>query len=184
MKIMINYNLLDKVREAKTGLSLDKIKSRVLGCSSLALPVFAIDNILGTEPPVEFLGDIAFCLIYYSLYYGLTLKLFPGDTKEKAERDLTALSYKLKDIFVDTDAELLKDSICYKTEYEVNFKDSTLPRIEQKKYLTVPVHSDWDNNTRSLLQEHVIGSREYALSHGEPKEQKVYSLGCKKMMQK
>ena len=37
---------------------------------------------------------------------------------------------------------------------------------------------------RYLVQEHTLGSKEYSLSHGEPEEKKVYSLGTKKTMQK
>lgn len=41
----------------------------------------------------------------------------------------------------------------------------------------VPVHNDWGNNERSLVQEHVVGTRDYVLSYGEPEKNKVYSYG-------
>ena len=90
---------------------------------------------------------------------------------------------KLKDILIETDPTLLQDSYPYKTEYKVDFS-SFPPHLEQTKYIMVPVHNDWGNNERSLMQEHIIGSRNYALSYGEPEEQKVYSLVPKRVIQK
>lgn len=183
MKLVVNYDLLDKVCEAKKGISLNKITKKVGTLMGIATPVLSIDNIVGSEPLSEFFGGIAFTLFYYGSYYYLLGRVTADSTKAAAECELSNLSRQLKDIFVDTDPELLKESYGYKTEYAFNFKDSTLPKLEQRKYVIVPVHSDWENNTRSLVQEHVIGSREYTLSHGEPKE-KVLTLGQKKFAQK
>ena len=48
----------------------------------------------------------------------------------------------------------------------------------------MPVHNDWDNNERSLVQEHIIGTKEYFLSHGEPKSDKVYSYHTRRVINK
>ena len=48
----------------------------------------------------------------------------------------------------------------------------------------VPVHSNWDNNERSLHQEHVIGTRYYDYSYGEPEKQKQYSYQMKRVINK
>ena len=183
MKIAVNFDLMDKAMEAKKGFSLKKYSKAIGMCMGLVSPMLIADATIGHKTPLEMVARTGGIFAYYCLYFWLSQKARAGLTKARAENDLRQLSYKLKDIFVDTNAEYLQDSECYKTEYSVKF-DSVLPKVEQRKYLTVPVHSDWDNNTRSLVQEHIIGSKEYSLSHGEPKEQKVYSLGAKKMMQK
>lgn len=183
MKILINYDLMDKAREAKSGFSLKKHVRAVGSCMALASPFLVVDATIGEKAPLEMFGRIGGWFLYYCGFFWLSQKSRAGLTMERAELELNSLAYKLKDIYVDTNAELLQDTTSYKTEYSVKF-DSILPKVEQRKYLTVPVNSAWDNNTRSLVQEHIIGSKEYALSHGEPKEQKVYSLGAKKMMQK
>lgn len=183
MKIAINYDLVDKAIEAKDGFSLKKYSKAIGMCMTLVSPMLIADATIGHKTPLEMIARTGGIFAYYCFYFWLSQKARTGLTKERAENDLRQLSYKLKDIFVDTSAELLQDTHCYKTEYSIKF-DKALPQIEQRKYLSVPVYSDWGNNTRHLVQEHMVGSKEYALSHGEPKEQKVYSLGVKKMMQK
>lgn len=110
--------------------------------------------------------------------------LFRNSTKQIAIQNLKDLSYQLKNIFVDTDYEKLQETQLYKTEYDVRFEDSIFPEIMQKKYMMVPINNDWGNNERSLMQEHIIGSREYALSYGEPEKEKVLSLTPKRVIQK
>ena len=184
MKIVMNYDLVDKAREAKTGFSLNRVGKKMALASTIALPVLSINNITGTEGTAEFLGDILFCALYYGSYFSLMEKVSANMNMPRAEQELRNLSVKLGDIFVDTDEELLKEVKAYKTTYSINTSDAGFPIVEQKKYITVPVHSDWDNNTRSLVQEHIIGTREYSLAHGEPEKQKVYSFGTKKMIGK
>ena len=183
MKIAMNFELIDKAREAKSGYSLRKHVKAVGGCMALCSPLLVADATVGGKSPVEITAKSGFWFLYYCGYFWFSQKARAGLTKDRAENDLRQLSYKLKDIYVDTNAELLQGVSCYKTEYGIK-EGKFLPKIEERKYLTVPVHSDWDNNTRSLVQEHIIGTREYSLSHGEPEEKKVYSLGVKKMMQK
>lgn len=183
MKIAVNFDLMDKAMEAKKGFSLKRYSKSIGMCMTLVSPMLIADATIGQKSPLEMVARTGGIFGYYCFYFWLSQKARTGLTKDRAENDLRQLSYKLRDIFVDTSAELLQDSECYKTEYSVKF-DKILPKIEQRKYLTVPVYNDWGNNSRSLVQEHVVGTREYALSHGEPKEQKVYSLGVKKMMQK
>lgn len=183
MKIAVNFDLMDKAMEAKKGFSLKKYSKAIGMCMAFVSPLLVIDATVGQKTPLEMIARTGGIFLYYCLYFWLSQKARAGLTKDRAENELRQLSYKLKDIFVDTNSDLLQDSECYKREYSVKF-DKVLPKIEERKYLHVPVNNDWGNNSRSLLQEHIVGSREYALSHGEPKEQKVYSLGMKKMIQK
>ena len=46
----------------------------------------------------------------------------------------------------------------------------------------VPVHNDWGNNERAVMQEYVIGSSSYAISYGEPEKKKVYSYKTKRLI--
>ncbi|MBQ2909424.1 MAG: hypothetical protein IJE53_01295 [Bacilli bacterium] len=183
MKIAVNFDLMDKAMEAKKGFSLKKHSKAVGMCMTLVSPMLVADATLGHKTPLEMVARTGGIFLYYCLYFWFSQKARAGLTKDRAENDLRQLSYKLNDIFVNTNAELLQDTECYKTEYSVKF-EKVLPKVEQRKYLNVPVNNDWGNNSRSLVQEHIVGSKEYALSHGEPKEQKVYSLGAKKMVQK
>lgn len=172
MKIIINYDLIDKVREANTGFSLRKFTTLVGLTNGLVIPPMIIGSELGNVPLTDTLESILRILCISSLqsfgysYFG----------KYSAIENLRELSKKLKDIYVETDSELLKESYQYDIEYSINF-DSFPPKLEEKKYIMVPVYNEWGSNERSLVQEHVVGSRTFALSYGEPEKNKIYSYG-------
>ena len=183
MKIIINYELMDKVQEAKTGFSLKKYKQKLgfyLGVVGLArFSAVAI----GGMPIEEALKGMIFPTIYGSSYFGISDWSMSKYRKESAEQELRNLSQRLKDTFIETDSELLKNSYAYHTEYKLN-SENFPPKIEEHKYIMVPVHNDWGNNERSLHQEHFVGTREYALSYGEPEKQKQYSYQMKRVINK
>ena len=167
MKIIINYELMDKVQEAKTGFSLKKYKQKLcfyLGVVGLArFSAVAI----GGMPIEEALKGMIFPTIYGSSYFGISDWSMSKYRKESAEQELRNLSH------------ILKDSYAYHTEYKLN-SEKFPPKLEEHKYIMVPVHNDWGNNERSLHQEHFVGTREYALSYGEPEKEKVYSYARKR----
>ena len=179
MKIIINYELMDKIQEAKTGFSLKKYKHKLgfyLGIVGLArFSAVAI----GGMPIEEALEGMIFPTIYGSSYFGLHDWVDSKFKKERSEQELRELSQRLRDIFVETDSELLKESFAYKTEYKIN-SEKFPPKLEEHKYLMIPVNNAWGNSEISLHQEHVKGTKDYDLSYGEPEKQKVYSLGTKK----
>ena len=99
----------------------------------------------------------------------------PGrGNKTKALEDIKRLAIQLKDLNISTGKELLMDSYVYEKEYKlVNKEDSIIPKIYQKKYIMIPVYDDGEIKEVSLLQEHIIGSKYYVISYGEPTKQKV-----------
>ena len=141
MKIIINYELMDKVQEAKTGFSLKKYKHKLgfyLGIVGLArFSAVAI----GGMPIEEALEGMIFPTIYGSSYFGLHDWVDSKFKKERSEQELRELSQRLRDIFVETDSELLKESFAYKTEYKIN-SEKFPPKLEEHKYIMVPVHND------------------------------------------
>lgn len=184
MKIVVNYDLVDKAREAKTGFSLNKYWKKVGLCTGFVGSIKGIEVACGvTEPDVAILTTSALFLSYLA-YFGLNTRVLADLYKSVSINELNKLSSRLSDIFVDTDADLLMGTSALKSEYEIILNDSSIPVLKQKKLLSVPVYSDWDNNYRELMQEHIIGSKEYILSHPEPEEQKVFSFGTKKMFNK
>ena len=174
MKIMVNYDLIDKIRESKTGISLCRYTTVVGFTNAIGIPMISLGSYLGNAS----LGDtleLVLKLFGYSLFYnGIQAFGYSFFRKKEAVEELAKLSMKLKDICVETSPELLKSAYQYEVNYSINF-DSFPPKIEQKKYIMVPVENYWGNNERSLMQEHVIGTRDYALSYGEPEKKKVYS---------
>lgn len=183
MKIVVNYDLLDKVREARTGFSLKRINNETMIASAIGGPLVTAHNLAMGYDNEEILFDLA--LIYLLNFEGRAIfrAMFSNSYKQLANEQLNALSNHLHDIFVHTDPELLQAAYRYKTKYELDSEDSKLPRLVEKKYIMVPVHNEWDCNERSLVQEHVVGSKEYVISYGEP-EKKVLKLGQRQFMRK
>ena len=181
MKIMINYDLIDKAREAKTGFSLHKY-TRVVGFTNgIAIPAMLLGAYIGNTE-ASYVIQSMLRLFGYSLFYNAVHAVcFSVFRKQDACLDLEKLSSELNRFCVETDAELLKSAYKYHVEYGVDFS-SFPPKVEQKKYIMVPVHNDWGNNERSVLQKHAIGSLSYALSYGEPEKKKTYSYKTRRLL--
>lgn len=181
MKIIINYDLMDKISEAKQGYSLNRCIKRTLGMTAFTSLIGAPDNlIMGNISPDLWIELSAYLACHTSFMVALAWT-FKNMSQESAKKMLHYLVSDLQKHCVKTDEDSILDTKNYKTEYDFSFK-SALPIIEQKKYLNVPVRDEYfGDKDISLVQEHIMGSREYILSLGEPKEQKVYSLKMKTM---
>lgn len=181
MKIIINYDLIDKVREAKTGFSLHKYTKVVGFTNAITVPTIILGAQIGNANAMDALELILKTFSYSLFYNALQATVSSFFRKKEATEELIKLSTKLNGMCIETSSELLKGAYQYEVDYSVNF-DSFPPKIEQKKYIMVPVYNDWGNNERSLVQEHVIGTRDYALSYGEPEKKKVYSYARRKTL--
>ena len=176
MKIQINYDLMDKIREAKTGFNLQYNFYKPLGYTAFYTALKLSSIMVVPKTVEELVIDVIGAFGFYTLITAIpSVALLPLDRK-RATESLKLLSSRLKDINVNTNHELLLKSYNYKTEYKVKFNDYLLPYVEQNKYISVPTIENGEEKETSLLQEHIIGSRKYALSYGSPKEKKVLKL--------
>lgn len=181
MKLVINYDLVDKIAEAKQGYSLKRCVKRTLGFAGISTLIGAPDNLIRGNISPDLLIEISSFLAIHGGYTATFAWAFKGMTMESAQRNLSSLVKELRRSCIRTDEEAILESRKYKSEYNVNF-DSRVPSLEQKKYFMVPIHDEIVGDKEiSIMQEHIVGTREYVLSLGEPKEQKVYSLGYKTM---
>lgn len=173
MKIVINYDLLEKISEAKTGLSLIKTSKKVL-LKATRTEIFYIILSLIYSLPITIKNSIqAYC--FYLALHLISETVDINKNKIKALEEIKRLALKLSDLNICTEHELLMGSYVYEKEYElVNEENSILPKICQKKYIMVPVYDNGKTVETSLLQEHIIGSKSYILSHGEPSKQRVF----------
>ena len=170
MKIEVNYDLLEKIDEAKTGVNLNKMGRDVSFMMSIMTPVC----LLTSENDLKnFAGNILYSFSLSAIHYGLIPFLFRDSKKERAKSELKDLTSKLCSMDIYTNDELLLEANNYKTKYKINFNDGILPKLKQNKYIMVPTKNAGEV---SLLQEHVVGTRKYDLSVGEPEAQKQYKL--------
>jgi len=184
VKIIINYDLLSKIQEAKTGFSIQKTIKPILIKTGLSFAIFLPIASVVSSSPEEMLKGLsrALCIFLSSQIFisGSVDLLLSRFTKNMSKKSLMYLSAHLKEINVNTDSELILDSYKYKTEYEIN-KDDESKDLVQKKYIMVPIIENGEESEISIVQEHVIGSKLYFLSLGEPKKQKVFKLALNPM---
>lgn len=180
MKLVISYDLPERIKEANTGFSLKKTSKKVLFYTGINTVIGSTINLSTGQPIEKYFFDILVYLGLHSSINGLTSLIAADLQKKIACCDLAILTHQLRDLNVHTDLDSLLKAYTYKTEYSVDLKDG----IEQRKYINVPVCDAFGERETSLLQEHFVGSKEYVLSVGAPEEKKVYSLGMRKVMQK
>lgn len=171
MKLVINYDLINKINDANRGYSLIRATKRALIPTSMVIPLTFGLNMISSFPLNELPELMSSVFILESGIWG-TLELSVSRlTCINSTNDLKRLVEILRNININTDYELLMESYAYHTDYEFNFKEDTLlPSIEQKKYIMVPVYDNGEESKLSILQEHTIGKKEYYLSVGEFKK--------------
>lgn len=170
LKIVINYDLLEKIKESKTGFSLKRSTSKILLYTSFASMIYTSIAKTDNIETIQTLSQISCFFTLYVASESIGSILQSKVYKSKAINKLKQLSQALKDINVSTDYELLQKSYVYKKSYKIKFNDYLLPYIKQDKYIMVPTCDCYGEKETSLLQEHVIGSSKYFLSHGTPKK--------------
>lgn len=179
MKLVINYDFFKKICNVNEPYSALKIIKNDKRKYVLQIPtLITINSIL---VPIDELPPLGELLSYLGIQLGLlmilntlpeliTHKVFNYDSyKEEAESKLKDLLSQLKDLYINTDFDLLLKSELYKKQYQIKLNEKKLPYILESKYIMVPTY---DSNGKimdtSFLQEHVVGSDEYVLSLGSP----------------
>lgn len=184
MKIEINYDLIDRIAEAKKGFSLKRCAKRPIFLTSIATGSFSMVGAITGDSIYHTASWIISAASFYTFQSVLMAMLLRKEMKKCAEKDLRKLVAELRNSTVKTDEEAILDSYKYETQYKIKADDSFLPKIEEKKYIKVPIQDEyWGNKEMPIVQEHIVGSSDYTISIGTP-EQKVYKLGFKTMLGK
>ena len=166
LKLVINYDLLSKIQQAKKGFVLNKAVKRIGEASLISLTIQNSIFILFSLSKEQLL-HFSLLQIFYQIALGIFGEfLLVKITKEYSIETLKRLSESLKKLDINTNYELLLNSYKYKMEYE--FRKSSFKKLNQKKYIIVPIYINGEEKEISLVQEHIIGSKEYYLSVGEP----------------
>ena len=181
MNILINYDFIFAVKNVNENFSLKKVIRNNKGdWAKIKLPLF-----LGLDY-VGYQGDFKKILTMLIAQFGIVcttnlllhLALKTDLYKDKSELELKKLVSKFKYADIDTSYKLLKESKQYDRKYEIRINENKIPQIIQSKYILVPTY-DYSGSVKdtSVLQEHVMGSKEYVLSLGTPKKvlKPVYS---------
>jgi len=179
MKLVVNYDLINSVKNVNEPLTPFKIvRNEKRVWAKFNLPIYAIFNFCFTR---DLKAILEMLLVQFStLTFAELLALFlvkVDKYKDKSEYDLKKLVSKLKDINVDTEYELLKESTLDSRKYSIRINDKKIPELFESKYILVPSYSyNGEIRDKSILQEHKIGSSDYYLSVGFPNKQKKLVL--------
>ena len=166
MKIQINYDLLSKIMESKTGFSLQRLTNKVMLCTSISSSFCIPITISRSGTTEEILNGIVSLLFWHTCWESIGQSFNSKYYKNIAINELKRLVSILNDINVSTNYELLLQSYTYKTNYKIKFNKYFLPCLKQDKYIMVPIYNNGEEKEISLIQEHIIGSKEYELSCG------------------
>ena len=174
MQIMINYDLLEAVKDSNEKFGLKKItrnyKRLWLKCH---IPLFITVNYFSTGGNIgKTIRILPLQLSYtYFLEYILHHRIKGDRFKIESDIKLARLVSQFNDSYVETSQELIKQSTLYDKKYEVKLNEKKIPDLIQSKYILVPAY-DYSGsiNNVSIKQEHVVGSKEYILSLGSPKK--------------
>lgn len=174
MNILINYDYINAVKDVNEEFSLKKVaRNNKIRWLKINLPFyFGLDFLI-------YQGDLKRSLVMLLIQFGIiTSADFIGYTatkrdiyKIRSETNLKKLVSQFKDASIDTSYELLKQSELYDKKYEIKLNEKKFPQLIQSKYILVPTYDNiGDVKETSVVQEHIMGSKEYVLSLGKAKK--------------
>ena len=174
MKIVINYDLMNAIKDVKEPYGPLKIIRNEKKAYMLRTPLwFLIDY--------YFIKDVGTALGILSIQYMLSIsgELMAGinfgidEYATLSAKKLRLLVQELNNMGINTSYDMLLKSEMYEKLYKVEFNESKLPFLMQEKYILMPAEG-YNGQVRdiSVLQEHQIGSNDYVLSLASPSKKR------------
>ena len=189
MKLLVNYDFFDAVRNVNEPLNPMKIIRNEKKKYGILFPLY-LSIILAAKEYGDIdtsnLIDARYIMLYMMRSCGFCMSLdfaveaiikklsnSKTDTyARKAIARLQTLALMLDDINVHTTYDMLLASELYHKKVYLDSSESKRPILVSQKYIYVPSYGfDGEEKTTSILQEHVIGTKEYILSQDEPDRQ-------------
>lgn len=165
MKLIINYDLVNEILKANTGIDWKRFSWK-MGLYSGAITTTCLTTLaLGNDMPHEFFSH---GILQGIFYFGAQEFLWKKYNAESADLRIKNLASSLKSINIYTNTEAIKKARHYKTQFKLIHDEKHA--IQQNKFLMLPTDGSFNADEVSLQQEHMIGSKEYVLSIGEPKK--------------
>lgn len=174
MNLVINYDFINAVLNVNENFTVKKlVRNNKDHWIMFNIPIVSVIeyfiagnqffNYMPLATAVHFFIIFQFELIEYGIF---------GDKyKDTSKERLMLLTSLLKDLDINTSYELLKDSKCYHKVRNIKIHNKC-PQIIDSKYILVPNYDyKGDIVETSILQEHVLGTKTYTLSIGEPQKE-------------
>ncbi len=183
MKLLINYDFFDAVRNVNEKTTPLKVIRNEKKKYAILLPIYTSLALIAKQYSDFDTREIISIIIraYGNLMALDTLAEFMFKKMSYTQTDLYArkaiarlqtLALMLDDINVKTNYDMLLASELYHKTVHLDSSESNRPILVSQKYIYVPSYGfDGEEKTTSILQEHVIGTKEYILSQDEPDRQ-------------
>ena len=175
MNIIINYDFFNAVKDENEGFTPFKV---IRNCKTrwvkFNLPLLTAAELLTfRENFLKYMPEAIMIQFFLVLGANIAGYLTLGDIyKDNADTRLKTLVLQLKNMNIDTSFDLIKESSCESKIYNLKFNKKKIPQLVECKYILVPSYNyQGDVVETSIMQEHVVGSSLYTLSHGSPKKE-------------
>ena len=175
MKLVINYDFMEAVCNAREPFNAFKVvRNNKKKWKVVNLPLFVAFTFIDPDRIVGNAIIISSYMVLEVASHMIVHSIVKEDTYyNEASYQLRNLVSQLGNLNISTDYELLLQSELYKKDRKLELKKNS--HILESKYIMVPTYNfNGDVKDTSILQEHVIGSREYVLSLGSTT--KVYKF--------
>lgn len=166
MKLIINYDLMNEIGISNTGFNLKRFAKKMVLYTGITIPITASTHAINPNsfPIVSLVSGY----LYATFIFGGSELALRNVNQQLADSRLKNLASSLTKINIYTDVDSIKKARLYKTQYQIIRDDK--PAIQQNKFMMIPTNGTFNADEISLQQEHIIGSKEYVLSMGEPKK--------------
>ena len=180
MKLLINYDFFNAIRNVNEKTNPLKVIRNEKKRYAIYFPIYLSTVLLIHRHQQMNISDIMSpiikaygILIPLDFMFEMTVKkLSPFEMDlyaEKASIKLKELTALLNTINVSTTYDKLLTSELYYKTCNIEYNNHKIPDIVSKKYIYVPSYGfDGNEKTTSILQEHIIGTKDYILSQDEP----------------
>lgn len=177
-QIKINFDLIDAIKQAKGIKKCPKELSMITKPISMLYPTVVLIDSIKEQLPLDSL--IIAVAIATTLSVGVEqLILFltmRQNTMDLARSELNYLTMCLKDLNIETNIDLLLNAKVYNEKYQL--KKDEKKGIIRTRYINIPKYNyKKEQVITSIKEEHLLTTKEYLLSVGEPekKDEVVYT---------
>lgn len=185
-KLEIDYDFIDKIYESEGKYKIKRFMMENKFSMFLASGFVVKDILLGvtgkTTPEQTIINISEYVSILALLYYiinSLNLRIkekITGKTREeRADDELENLVAQLNNININVNLNNLKEANVYHKKYRLR-KDGK-PGIIRERFIEIPVDEksyNFNEDSVSIKEEHVMGSSSYVLTLGKPPKEMVY----------
>ena len=175
MKLVINYDLLEEIKNAQEpycGMKLIRCYKRYWIKFAMPFSILASIPSMFDNSFIPIFASLSVFNIFVPLICDYLTYNDLGDFhQEEAKDKLCSLISLLRENNINTDYDLLLNSELYYKKYNLTVNEDKIIEVLESKYILIPTYNyNMKVTDTSILQEHIVGSNKYVLSFGRPEK--------------